>query len=334
MASPVYHPLRLVLAPNLPVDMPLPDGSCSSSASTPEPDTTAAAAHPPKRKGGRKPIYATSEERKQRNRQAQAAFRERRSEYIKQLEATIQRHEDALRALQQNHRAAADECLMLRYKNSLLERLLLEKGIDVHAELRLKTTTTTAAAAAAPANALPAAQRPHQKSPFARPPPLAHPGGFSAPAAAAALTPVSMNSPDSNPTPRPPSNSSASGPARSQAPYFMVPFQKHYDPLEPEYDPPQHQHSNNHNHSHADCPPSSSSHNPTTTPFGLPRPNSNNHNNNPPHPDILAQLGDDGLGSLSAFVDHFDPMLDADPFGLSASMHFHTPLSYTQSNIR
>ncbi|KAI2347583.1 hypothetical protein LOY94_004652 [Ophidiomyces ophidiicola] len=244
---------------------------------------------------------------------------------------------------------------MLRYKNSLLERLLLEKGIDVHAELRLKTTTTTAAAAAAPANALPAAQRPHQKSPFARPPPLAHPGGFSAPAAAAALTPVSMNSPDSNPTPRPPSNSSASGPARSQAPYFMVPFQKHYDPLgafslrpclrlpaltdpclpsEPEYDPPQHQHSNNHNHSHADCPPSSSSHNPTTTPFGLPRPNSNNHNNNPPHPDILAQLGDDGLGSLSAFVDHFDPMLDADPFGLSASMHFHTPLSYTQSNIR
>ncbi|KAI2248852.1 hypothetical protein LOZ10_006781, partial [Ophidiomyces ophidiicola] len=55
MASPVYHPLRLVLAPNLPVDMPLPDGSCSSSASTPEPDTTAAAAHPPKRKGGRKP---------------------------------------------------------------------------------------------------------------------------------------------------------------------------------------------------------------------------------------------------------------------------------------
>ncbi|KAI2359354.1 hypothetical protein LOY91_006845, partial [Ophidiomyces ophidiicola] len=86
MASPVYHPLRLVLAPNLPVDMPLPDGSCSSSASTPEPDTTAAAAHPPKRKGGRKPIYATSEERKQRNRQAQAAFRERRSEYIKQLE--------------------------------------------------------------------------------------------------------------------------------------------------------------------------------------------------------------------------------------------------------
>ncbi|KAL9596331.1 MAG: hypothetical protein Q9179_004650 [Wetmoreana sp. 5 TL-2023] len=92
-----------------------------------------------KRKGGRKPIYATSEERKQRNRQAQAAFRERRTEYIKQLESTIKQHEDSLQSLQQSHRHAADECLMLRYKNSLLERILLEKGIDVQAELRSKT---------------------------------------------------------------------------------------------------------------------------------------------------------------------------------------------------
>ncbi|KAL9631837.1 MAG: hypothetical protein Q9164_005675 [Protoblastenia rupestris] len=81
-----------------------------------------------KRKGGRKPIYATSEERKQRNRQAQAAFRERRTEYIKQLETTIKHHEETLQSLQQSHRSAADECLMLRYKNSLLERILLEKG--------------------------------------------------------------------------------------------------------------------------------------------------------------------------------------------------------------
>lgn len=108
-------------------------------------------------------IYATSEERKQRNRQAQAAFRERRTEYIKQLEQTIQVHEQNLHNLQAAHRHAADECLMLRYKNSLLERILLEKGtvymslattsafgdlersnqptlgIDVQAELRAKT---------------------------------------------------------------------------------------------------------------------------------------------------------------------------------------------------
>ncbi|KAL2431573.1 hypothetical protein ABEF95_011607 [Exophiala dermatitidis] len=120
----------------------------SSSASTPgqaEATTATGSEQPgqepapaPKRKGGRKPIYATSEERKQRNRQAQAAFRERRTEYIKQLETTIQHHEETLQNLQQSHRAAADECLMLRYKNSLLERILLEKGIDVQAELALK----------------------------------------------------------------------------------------------------------------------------------------------------------------------------------------------------
>ncbi|KXL46716.1 MAG: hypothetical protein FE78DRAFT_538145 [Acidomyces sp. 'richmondensis'] len=96
-------------------------------------------AQPQKRKGGRKPIYATSEERKQRNRQAQAAFRERRTEYIKQLEATIKQNEETLTSLQQSQRTAADECLMLRYKNSLLERILLEKGIDVNAELQIKT---------------------------------------------------------------------------------------------------------------------------------------------------------------------------------------------------
>lgn len=73
-------------------------------------------------------IYATSEERKQRNRQAQAAFRERRTEYIKQLENTIKHQDETLQNLQQSHRSAADECLMLRYKNSLLERILLEKG--------------------------------------------------------------------------------------------------------------------------------------------------------------------------------------------------------------
>jgi len=105
-------------------------------------------AKPPKRKGGRKPvrshitdvsyvlrlttmyqIYATSEERKQRNRQAQAAFRERRTEYIKQLEGTIKQSEDTLASLQHSHRTSTDECLMLRYTNSLLERILLEKGV-------------------------------------------------------------------------------------------------------------------------------------------------------------------------------------------------------------
>ncbi|KAL2753371.1 hypothetical protein ACRALDRAFT_2110207 [Sodiomyces alcalophilus JCM 7366] len=106
----------------------------------------------PKRKGGRKPIYATSEERKQRNRQAQAAFRERRTEYIKQLEEAIRVHESNLHNLQAAHRTAAEECLMLRYKNSLLERILLEKGIDVQAELRAKTGSPNLGTTHAPQN--------------------------------------------------------------------------------------------------------------------------------------------------------------------------------------
>jgi hypothetical protein len=133
------------------------DGSTSSIGSSPEPGL--AETYPQeepqqqKRKGGRKPIYATSEERKQRNRQAQAAFRERRTEYIKQLESTIKHHEDTLQNLQNSHRNAADECLMLRYKNSLLERILLEKGIDVQAELRAKTGSPNLGATRPPVSA-------------------------------------------------------------------------------------------------------------------------------------------------------------------------------------
>lgn len=131
------------MADNMSIDKkePVHEGSDDSMESTPEAEigTMQENAGQQKRKGGRKPIYATSEERKQRNRQAQAAFRERRTEYIKQLEETIRVHEANLHNLQTAHRSAADECLMLRYKNSLLERILLEKGIDVQAELRAKT---------------------------------------------------------------------------------------------------------------------------------------------------------------------------------------------------
>jgi hypothetical protein len=55
--------------------------------------------------------------------------------------------------LQNSHRNAADECLMLRYKNSLLERILLEKGIDVQAELRAKTGSPNLGPSRAPASA-------------------------------------------------------------------------------------------------------------------------------------------------------------------------------------
>ncbi|KAN0103535.1 hypothetical protein V8E51_011848 [Hyaloscypha variabilis] len=92
---------------------------------------------PTKRKGGRKAMY-TEEARKQRNRDAQAAFRERRIEYIKELEERVKAYSVRLRALESKRTDSADECLMLRYKNSLLERILLHKGIDVNAELNTK----------------------------------------------------------------------------------------------------------------------------------------------------------------------------------------------------
>ncbi|PVH69957.1 hypothetical protein DL98DRAFT_598216 [Cadophora sp. DSE1049] len=121
------------MADNMPIDKKEAEGSDDSRDSTAEAETRAPQQ---RRKGGRKPLYATSEKRKQRNRQAQAAFRVRRTEYLQQLEETIRVHETNLHNLQTAYRSATDECLMLRYKNSLLERMLLEKGIDVQAELQ------------------------------------------------------------------------------------------------------------------------------------------------------------------------------------------------------
>ena len=71
----------------------------------------------------------TEEARKQRNRDAQAAFRERRIEYIKELEEKVKAYSARLRALEAKRTEGADECLMLRYKNSLLERILVHKGM-------------------------------------------------------------------------------------------------------------------------------------------------------------------------------------------------------------
>lgn len=39
-------------------------------------------------------------------------------------------------------------------------------------------------------------------------------------------------------------------------------------------------------------------------------------------------------GATNTFFEQFDPMMDADPFGLTASMHFETPFSYAQNQNR
>ena len=74
-------------------------------------------------------IYTNSEERKQKNREAQVVFKRRKAEYMKQSETTISQLEEDLQNSKRSHRSVADECLFLRYKNSLLERILQEKGL-------------------------------------------------------------------------------------------------------------------------------------------------------------------------------------------------------------
>ena len=50
-------------------------------------------------------------------------------------------------------------------------------------------------------------------------------------------------------------------------------------------------------------------------------------------PDMRVGAMQQGDPNAQAF-DPFDPMLDADPFGLTASMHFPTPFSFQESAMR
>ncbi|EAW09668.1 bZIP transcription factor [Aspergillus clavatus NRRL 1] len=378
---------------------PLPEGSISSSVSTPEAEGEVPmqdVAQTQKRKGGRKPIYATSEERKQRNRQAQAAFRERRTEYIRQLETTIKRNEETLQTLQQNHRTAADECLMLRYKNSLLERILLEKGIDVQAELRLKagapggnpikpspmvakppSTLERVAVNRSTAHRLPAGIAPkgdafamsrdgaygmpspqfqatpssHVSSPsHTKSPGFAFQGAMSPtgmdPAQAQharsqlnphsrslsqASPPLGIVRPDSvDPKSATPGGTGPRGTRMPSAAYYPSPFQKHYDQLDQEYDAQADMIDEEHDS--GDAPPYVSGFNAAAAsvasgahplgPRGLA--NFNSH----------GEASNGAYGNTNQLLGNYEPMLDADPFGLSASMHFQTPFSYEQTHTR
>lgn len=366
------------------------DRSPESIDSTPEPE--AGPAHPehteqPKRKGGRKPIYATSEERKQRNRQAQAAFRERRTEYIKQLEETIRVHETNLHSLQTAHRSAADECLMLRYKNSLLERILLEKGIDVQAELRAKESPSLGPShmpqvMAQPPTVQRAIMNRHNQarrsnsniapklepgppghhslvnpSPQTRPTPSSHHSSPSS-ASPAFSQPGVMTPPGSEiqhqaqlhqrgqhqmkpqmaaGLPRPGSNGSImkapgnNGTGVIGAPtgaYYPSPFQNHIEQLEQEYDAPTDMADDQDTPESAGPGPYPASFAnqqlpPLTNAQHRPVHATTNGEHVPGYPSMTQQL-----------LDPYDPMLDMDPFGLSASMHFPTQFTFDTSSMR
>ncbi|KAK3197511.1 hypothetical protein GRF29_216g413566 [Pseudopithomyces chartarum] len=287
------------------------DAETPSTASSPEPEPAAYAQdttqQQQKRKGGRKPvsyypacetsktmptmtltprkIYATSEERKQRNRQAQAAFRERRTEYIKQLESTIKHHEDTLQNLQQSHRSAADECLMLRYKNSLLERILLEKGIDVQAELQAKTgspnlgPTRQSASTTASPNQPPLQQR------------------------------AMLNRQQQN-------RRSLGGVPNKVEGVHEQEYDEQNDMLDQEE-------PSDHSAGPGPYPhpfPSNSMQSQSMQPPMPPAQNAPFANNNA----MSANDGSHAFNGMNNLFDPYDPMLDADPFGLSASMHFPT----------
>jgi len=52
-----------------------------------------------------------------------------------------------------------------------------------------------------------------------------------------------------------------------------------------------------------------------------------------PQPQQMSQAGDNGA-TFSSMLDPYDPMLDMDPFGLSASMHFPTQFTFDTSSMR
>jgi len=55
-----------------------------------------------------------------------------------------------------------------------------------------------------------------------------------------------------------------------------------------------------------------------------------------PHQQQLGQIGSNpqSYNSMTQLLDPYDPMLDMDPFGLSASMQFPTQFSFDTSSMR
>jgi hypothetical protein len=79
---------------------------------------------PQKRKAGRKPLYKTAQERRDRNRRAQLAFRARRSDYLGRLEDTCRSLENVVMELQESNRATNDALARERNRVKNLERII------------------------------------------------------------------------------------------------------------------------------------------------------------------------------------------------------------------
>jgi hypothetical protein len=107
---------------------PTPESDFSTSPQSPtfsDPNNSGEIPPPPqRRKAGRKPLYKTAQERRDRNRRAQLAFRARRSDYLSRLEETCRSLETVVLELQESNRAANDALARERSQVKYLERIL------------------------------------------------------------------------------------------------------------------------------------------------------------------------------------------------------------------
>ena len=183
-------------------------------------------------------------------------------------------------------------------------------------------------------------QQQHQQG---RPQLLPQPSNFNQ-----ASPPVGMQRPENDPKPGV-SMPGGTGPRTARVPssaYYPSPFQKHYDQLgmsnltiamyiflplinmsaEQEYD------------AQADLveeeqdsvDPSSYMSGFNSTPSGTTGNMSQGVSSFTPQ----SEASNGAYGNTNNMLGNYEPMLDTDPFGLSASMHFQTPFSYEQNNTR
>jgi hypothetical protein len=102
----------------------MPCNGLPPSSSQQDGEAEAAPALPIKRKAGRKPLYKTAQERRERNRRAQLQFRARRSDYLAQLEETCRHYEVVVKELQESNKMAHDSLRQEAARVKQLEAIL------------------------------------------------------------------------------------------------------------------------------------------------------------------------------------------------------------------
>jgi hypothetical protein len=122
---PTNHSPRQLIPPTPESDVTESPRSLSGGDPCIAPDRQDAQPSPPqKRKAGRKPLYKTEQERRDRNRRAQLAFRARRSDYLGRLEETCRSLENVVIELQESNRMTNAALARERVKVRHLERTI------------------------------------------------------------------------------------------------------------------------------------------------------------------------------------------------------------------